>query len=92
MRPNEGKWKGEAGRSELAVGRDRQLTVMSTMKTNVLLSSIFFMADSVVSGCLMILNLSILLKEGAEVFSTAGFEAILKVFGLGGALERTRRA
>ena len=31
------------------------LALMSQMKTRVLLSSIFFMADSVVRGCLMML-------------------------------------
>jgi len=34
------------------------LARLSTMKTNVLLSSIFFIADSVVSGYLIILNWS----------------------------------
>jgi hypothetical protein len=39
------------------------LALMLTRKTKVLLSSIFFIADSVVRGCLMMLWASILRKE-----------------------------
>ena len=52
------------------------------IKTKVLLSSIFFMADSVVRGCLMILWASIRLREGVDFLGYLGFLAGLKVFGL----------
>jgi len=48
----------------------RLLAEMSTMKTRVLLSSIFFMADSVVSGYLMVRYLSIFL--GCSAYGGCG--------------------
>lgn len=52
------------------------------MKTKVLLSSIFFIADSVVNGCLMILWASIRLREGVDFLGYLGVLAGLKVLGL----------
>lgn len=57
------------------------LLVISTMKTKVLLSSIFFMADSVVNGNLITLYESFF-GAPAATFATFGFLASLRVFGL----------
>ena len=52
------------------------------IKTKVLLSSIFFIADSVVKGCLIILWASIRFLEATDFLGYLGFLAGLKVFGL----------
>jgi hypothetical protein len=57
------------------------LALMFTMKTKVLLSSIFFIADSVVRGCLMMLWASILLRLGIDFLGYLGFLAGRKVLG-----------
>jgi|EP00953_Heterococcus_sp_UTEX-ZZ885_P018537 hypothetical protein len=55
---------------------------MSTMKTSVLLSSIFFMADSVVKGYLITLYLSSFVKLGTALRTYFGVRASLRVLGL----------
>ena len=57
------------------------LALISTIKTSVLLSSIFFIADSVVRGCLTMANWSSLFILGADLFGNIGFLASLSVFG-----------
>ena len=54
---------------------------MSTINTRVLLSSIFFMADSVVRGCLMMAKWSSLLILGADRRGYFGFRVRLRVLG-----------
>ena len=49
------------------------LALISTMKTRVLLSSIFFMADSVVNGCLMVENWSSLGAAADDLVGHFGF-------------------
>merc|ERR1711917_204387 len=56
--------------------------LISTMKTRVLLSSIFFMADSVVNGCLIVENWSSLGEAADDLVGHFGFLANLRVFGL----------
>merc|ERR1719275_231381 len=58
------------------------LALMLQMKTRVLLSSIFFIADSVVRGCLMMLYASILFLLGIALLGNLGSLAGLKVLGL----------
>lgn len=53
----------------------------STMNTSVLLSSIFFMADSVVKGCLMMANWSSLFVLGIDTRGYLGCRGNFKVFG-----------
>ena len=55
---------------------------MSTMKTRVLLSSIFFIADSVVRGNLTTLYLSSFGGLGTAFRTYLGCLASLRVFGL----------
>merc|ERR1712159_193851 len=54
----------------------------STMKTRVLLSSIFFMADSVVSGYFRMQYWSSLLVLGIDLRGYLGSRALMRVFGL----------
>ena len=53
----------------------------STINTRVLLSSIFFIADSVVSGCLMIANWSSLFVRGIDTRGYFGCRGNFKVLG-----------
>ena len=53
----------------------------STINTSVLLSSIFFIADSVVSGCLMIVNWSSLFVRGIDTRGYFGCRGNFSVFG-----------
>lgn len=55
--------------------------LMSTMKTRVLLSSIFFIADSVVRGYLRIWYWSSLFLPGALILGYLGSLGFLRVFG-----------
>merc|ERR1719301_13260 len=57
------------------------LARMSTMKTRVLISSIFFIADSVVNGLLMIENLSSLLMCCTDFRGYLGSRFLISVFG-----------
>merc|ERR1719414_1475453 len=58
------------------------LAFKQVIKTKVLLSSIFFIADSVVNGCLMMLCASIRFLAGVDFLGYLGCLAGLKVFGL----------
>ena len=60
----------------------RLLARVSTMKTSVLLSSIFFMADSVVSGYLRIAYWSSGLTLGTDLREYLGLRSSRSVFGL----------
>merc|ERR1719436_1849101 len=51
------------------------------MKTKVLISSIFFMADSVVTGYLMIRYLSIFARLSTDLLGYLGSRFLFKVFG-----------
>merc|ERR1719394_2216194 len=53
----------------------------STRNTSVFISSIFFIADSVVTGHLMILNLSILFLFSTDLFGYLGLRFVSWVFG-----------
>merc|ERR1719383_671779 len=53
----------------------------SVMKTSVLISSIFFIADSVVSGYLMVRYLSNLTSFGTDLFGALGLRGVMRVFG-----------
>merc|ERR1719191_722796 len=55
---------------------------MSTRNTRVLISSIFFIADSVVSGLLMIANLSNLSKRLTDFEGYFGSRFLMSVLGL----------
>ena len=55
---------------------------VSTMKTSVLLSSIFFIADSVVSGYLRMANESSGLTFGTDLREYFGVRSSRRVFGL----------
>merc|ERR1719324_1735345 len=59
----------------------RLLARVSTMKTRVLLSSIFFMADSVVSGYLRIWYWSSLFSFGTDRRENLGLRSSRSVFG-----------
>merc|ERR1719506_2541533 len=59
----------------------RLLARVSTMNTSVFSSSIFFIADSVVSGYLMILNLSSSGFFAIALRGYIGFRACFSVFG-----------
>merc|ERR1719482_138641 len=58
------------------------VALMSTIKTSVLISSIFFMADSVVNGNLMIANLSILAMPETDFLVYLGSRFFSSVLGL----------
>ena len=60
----------------------RLLAVVATMKTSVLLSSIFFMADSVVSGNLMMAYLSCFASPVPDERAYFGLRSEVAVFGL----------
>merc|ERR1719223_971248 len=53
----------------------------SQTKTKVLISSIFFMADSVVTGHLRMRYLSILFIWNTDFFGALGSRALVRVFG-----------
>ena len=57
------------------------LALISAINTSVLLSSIFFIAASVVSGCFMIAYWSNLFFLGADLLGYFGFLFFLNVFG-----------
>merc|ERR1719281_1244682 len=57
------------------------VAVMSTMKTRVLISSIFFIADSVVKGLLMMANLSILSSLFTDFRGYFGSRFLISVLG-----------
>merc|ERR1719424_1232325 len=57
------------------------LAVISTMKTRVLISSIFFIADSVVSGYLMIEYLSSFVRPATDLRGYFGSRFLIKVLG-----------
>merc|ERR1712194_778444 len=56
--------------------------LMSTRKTRVLISSIFFIADSVVTGHWMILYLSILFRRFTDFLGYLGSRGLTNVLGL----------
>merc|ERR1719281_2111509 len=56
--------------------------LMSTMKTSVLISSIFFMADSVVKGYLITAYLSILVMPATDFLGYFGSRFLMSVLGL----------
>merc|ERR1712194_474877 len=58
------------------------LALMSTRNTRVLISSIFFIADSVVTGHWMILYLSILFMRFTDFLGYLGSLGLTRVFGL----------
>merc|ERR550525_2267200 len=58
------------------------LALTSTRKTSVLISSIFFMADSVVTGHWIIRYLSILLRRSTDLRGYLGSRFFLSVLGL----------
>merc|ERR1719517_374570 len=58
------------------------VALMSTKKTSVLISSIFFMADSVVTGHWMILYLSINGRLSTDLRGYFGSRFLIRVFGL----------
>merc|ERR1719174_731277 len=59
----------------------RLLAKVSTRNTNVLISSIFFIADSVVKGHLIMEYLSILFLLATDLTGHFGFRRIFRVFG-----------
>merc|ERR1719436_124248 len=57
------------------------VALMSTMNTKVLISSIFFIADPVVTGYWMIRYLSILSRVSVDFLGYFGSRGFFKVFG-----------
>merc|ERR1719321_582481 len=57
------------------------VALMSTINTSVLFSSIFFIADSVVNGCLMIEYLSSLAILATDLRGALGLRAVVRVLG-----------
>merc|ERR1719444_550522 len=57
------------------------LALMSTKKTRVLISSIFFMADSVVTGHWMMRYLSFLSRLATDLMGYLGSRFLVRVFG-----------